>query len=362
MVTTFSPGLSAVIRSVYDRPSLTLMLPFEPKMASKSELSHIMKQAEKEAERQLSKDYGFEIVGMMIRKLQVVFEELNYATHEKSVAIFLSPIFQKVLYLNIAVNRKIIIDGAFSIRDVVRNRQEKVQYLALALNGSSCEVFHFDGRSCTRMVFDVPRSYEDIVNEWFGSASSFTDESTRRQVVMQEFLLRIDKSLAILLDAYALPVFVIGPGEVVGHFAKVTKNAEAIVRVIYHDSYITTNTLGDVVAPYLRTWKELMDKKRLQKMGAALTRRRLAAGIPDVWLAAKKNNIEQLIVEKNFYRFNGRTEKVFPIRMAIYDKYSETKDVVDDIVGRVLQHRGEVSMVDDGALEEYGQIVAIKRK
>jgi hypothetical protein len=96
------------------------------------------------------------------------------------------------------------------------------------------------------------------------------------------------------------------------------------------------------------------------KIETAAKNNRLAAGISTVWLAAKENNIRHLIVEKSFRGAGIAAEKVFPIRTTKYDPHSEIKDVVDDIIEKALRHAGEVSIVEDGTLDAYGRIVAIR--
>jgi hypothetical protein len=231
MITAFSPELSAAVHDVYDRPAITLILPFEPKMASKWELANVLKTAAKEVERELCKAYEFEIVDMMMRKLRTVFEGLNYSVHEKSVAIFLSPVYQKVLYLDLEVSKKIIIDEDFSIRDIFLGQQHQPAYLVLALNGGQCEVFHFNGRSYTRILADAAHSGRDAESD--------------------KFLWQIDQSLSILLATYKMPVFLVGRERQAHDFMKVTKNAEAIVRVIHCHAHLTSAMLGDLLDPYI---------------------------------------------------------------------------------------------------------------
>ena len=361
MITAVSPEISDVLHAVYYRPSLSLTIPFEPKMTSKGDLSHILKLFAKEIERKLAENYSFEIVDVMIRKLHLLFNELNYSTHKKSIAIFLSPIFEKVLYLDIQVEQKIIIDEGFSIRDLVFNQQQQQQYLVLALSGSHNQIFYHNGRSFARILTDAPRSYREVVTEWREKVSNFTDVSSRREIIMLKFLRHIDTSLRLLLHAYKLPVFAMGPDRLLGHFLKLTKNREAIINVLYCDPPATLSGLSDIISPYLRKWTKLLDKQLLRKIDTAAKKQRLATGIDDVAAAANKNNIEHLIVEKSFRGSAGTSQHVIPIRSSLYDRHVQMKDVVDDIIGKVLDRSGEISFVENDVLSAYDHIAAIRR-
>ena len=65
-----------------------------------------------------SENYPADVEIMMMKKLRTIIKNLNFNTHKKSIAIFLSPVFEKVLYLDISVEEKIIIDESFEIRDL----------------------------------------------------------------------------------------------------------------------------------------------------------------------------------------------------------------------------------------------------
>jgi hypothetical protein len=340
---------------------MTITIPFNPKIVVKSELSRILKLVENEAESRLAREYDFQIVDMMMRKLRMLFDELNYSTHKKSVVIFLSPVFQKVQYLDIAVDRQVIVDDSFSLREVVLNQQRKIEYLVVVLNGSKCQIFHFDGRSFNEIVSDAPKSYQDVVNEWPERVSNFTDVALRREIVMDKFLLRVDKSLRIVVNTYRLPLFVMGSSRVVGHFMKLTCNRESIVNVIYHDDHVTRLTLSKILAPYIDKWHEVFNKHLLDKIEIAAKRNGLAAGVNEVSVAAKENRIGHLIVEKDFFGRNDTTAKVFPIRSSMYEEHIGPNDIIEDIIADVLKYGGDVWFVDDNALTAFGHIVAIKR-
>ena len=62
-------------------------------------------------------------------EIKGIIKNLNFNTYKKSIAIYVSPVFEKVLYLDIAVEEKIIIDESFEIRDLVSCKREIQEYL-----------------------------------------------------------------------------------------------------------------------------------------------------------------------------------------------------------------------------------------
>jgi hypothetical protein len=107
MNTALTPELSEVMEAQYYRPAISIVMPFEPKMNQKALLSHSLKIAADKVERELKEGYSADITELVMAKLRSIISKLNYNTHKKSIAIYVSPVFEKVLYLDISVEEKI---------------------------------------------------------------------------------------------------------------------------------------------------------------------------------------------------------------------------------------------------------------
>ena len=66
----------------------------------------------------------------MITKLKHIIDNLNYRTHKKGIAIFVSTVSEKVYYLEGEVEEKIAIDEFFEFHDEVFRKKEdrKISY------------------------------------------------------------------------------------------------------------------------------------------------------------------------------------------------------------------------------------------
>jgi len=117
MNTVNTPDICEVIEAVHYRPAISIIMPFEPKMSLKNTITHSLKIATDKVEKELLENYPHEMVTLMKHKLRFIIQNLNYSTHKKSIAIYVSPIFEKVLYLDIPVEEKIMVDESFEIRE-----------------------------------------------------------------------------------------------------------------------------------------------------------------------------------------------------------------------------------------------------
>ena len=119
MNTVLTPAITEVIEAVHYRPAISIILPFEPKMSPKTALQHSLAAAVKKVEKELDENYQADMALLMMQKIKLIVKQLNFNTHKKSIAIYVSPVFEKVLYLDIVVEEKIMVDESFEIRDLV---------------------------------------------------------------------------------------------------------------------------------------------------------------------------------------------------------------------------------------------------
>src|SRR5947209_3575539 len=96
-------------------PAISILLPFEPKMSSPTELEQKLKAALSRVKEKLKAEYTHTEVNKAMVKLNDIVKQLDYCTYKKSLAIFVSPSIQKVYYLDIPVHDKIVIDEPFEL-------------------------------------------------------------------------------------------------------------------------------------------------------------------------------------------------------------------------------------------------------
>src|SRR5690606_10792886 len=218
MNSTVSPELREVIGAVHYRPAVSIIMPFEPKMSLKAELTHALDLAADRVERELKDNYTSELREMVMGKLRSLIRGLNFNTHKKSIAIYVSPVFEKVLYLDIPVEERVIVDESFEIRDLVNSKKQLHKYLVLVLSQKESRMFLGDTTSFVRIISAEPNQLYANVTGVPVRVANFSRPDDRRQVIMEKFLLHIDNSLDLVLHAYPLPLFVMGPDRTMGPF------------------------------------------------------------------------------------------------------------------------------------------------
>lgn len=363
MNSSLTPEIHEIMEAVHYRPAVSIIMPFEPKMGLKKELINSLKIAADKVEKELRENYPQEVVTLVMQKLRTIIGELNFNTHKKSIAVYVSPVFEKVLYLDVYVEEKIIIDESFEIRDLVYSKKQLHKYLVLLLSGKVSRIYLADTETFVRIVSDTPESVYAYVNETPERVANFSDKSERKEIVSDKFLRHIDNALDIILNAYRLPLFIIGPEKILGHFKKLSKHTGAVIDYI-HGNYeeATLPELKNLLKPSIEDWKMVMQKDLLNQLDEAAGKKKLCTGIKEVWHEAMNHKGRLLAVEKDFMYAaqHGSGGNTISKVTEPYNKFSYIKDVVDDIIEKVLENGGDVEFVDRDVLKEYNHIALVK--
>lgn len=322
-------------KEVLDLPGISIMLPFEPKMTVKRELEYKLQRIAGQVESYLSGNYVDETVTTMMNRLNHLIKSLNYSTYKKSIAIYLSPLMEKVYYLDIPVEEKLVLDEPFRIRDLVDNKKELHRYLVLVLSHARSRLYKGDDNRFVRLASNSPAQVAGCRRE---APARLADPLYYREVMLDKFLRYADHSLGLILKAYQLPLFVMATEKVMAHFKKITHYAHRITGYI-HGNYEEASEaeIRKAIAPHVADWQKIREADLLLRLDAARGKGKLATGIKKVWQAAAEKKGRLLVAEKNYLCA-----------------------AVDEVIEKVLENGGDVDFVADDALADCGHIALIQ--
>jgi hypothetical protein len=358
-----TPEIREVMEAVHYRPAVSIIMPFEPKMSLVTEVSHSLKIAIDKVEEELIKNYPDEIKTLLITKLRAVIKRLNFDTHKKSIAIYVSPVFEKVLYLDIPVEEKIMVDESFEIRDLIYSKKQIHKYLVLLLSNNESRIYLGNSSSFVQIVSNAPKFAGTFINDKSERVANFSDTSERKEILMEKFLRHIDNSLDLILNAYQLPLFVLGTERILGHFNKLSKHKQAVIEYVkgnYEEA--TLDQLRGILNLHIANWQNVKQKDFLNQLEDAAGKKKLAVGMKEVWQEAICKKGRLLVVEKNYMypAEKGSSKEVIYMATEPYNKYSYIKDAVDDIIEKVLENGGDVEFVDPDFIKQYQHIALIQ--
>lgn len=263
-------------------PSVSIIEPFQPMMSSKSDIECRLKLAIEKAEKKLMAKYPMEKTLPVIIKLHNLVHNLNYNTHKKSIAIFASPVIEKTYYFDISVEERIVTDE-FKIRDIICSKKQNTEYLVFLLSAECSKMYLGNNEKLTLIKSNVPENIAAYKNDIPERVSNFSDPDKRKEILLDKFLHHMDEGLSLVLKAYNLPVFVMGAEKVLGHFKKITHNADMLVEFI-HGSYTDASEAQtqEILKPYLQDWKNIKQQNILLELAKATDYEKVAYGMEEV--------------------------------------------------------------------------------
>ncbi|MGZ3755531.1 MAG: baeRF3 domain-containing protein [Mucilaginibacter sp.] len=358
-----NPDIREVTEVLHYRPALSITLPIQPHISLKTEMAHALKIVTDKAERELQQNYPADQCELIINKLSALVKNLEIPVNKKGLVIYVSPAFEKVLFLDITVAEKLIVDESFEIRDLVYNAKQAVNFLLLVLSGNETRIFLGDLSTLTPLPCDIPASVEEFLADSPERVANFSDMVEKKQLAIEKFLRQIDDELDTVLSEHQLPVLLLGTKRILGHFKKISKHLDHIMDYVdgnYESATIAE--LKDLTLPYTESWKAKQQNEVMARVDDAESQFRLSVGIQEVWRDAQNGKGKLLIVEKN-YRFAAQHEAEPDVIQAIkepYNQLSYIRDAVDDVIEKVLQSGGDVEFMEDGTLGKFDHILLIK--
>lgn len=338
--------------------SVAILMPFEPKIMPKAKIEASLKTAVKEVETELFRLYPSAFVKQAVHRLKTLIANLDYSTHKKSIAIFLSPFLEKVYYWNMPVQEKVVVGSSLALRELVRNKPEEKNYLLLVLNKHHSCIYLGNGEKIIRLVSDSPR----LLYGKHMAHLPFADQQAQEKSLLCQFMQHFDNSMSIILKAYPLPVLVMASEELLTCFAENTKNGRHISKAIRFS--LENPTEEEVLAaakPQLEKWDGIKQKFLLSELEHALNEGKLAVGMDEVWTAAKDRKGKLLVVEEDYVfpaYLDHHNTLIFADAIPINESL-HVNDAVNDALEKVLADGGTVELVKKGVLKDFLHIALI---
>ncbi|UEG48869.1 hypothetical protein LK994_09490 [Ferruginibacter lapsinanis] len=336
-----------------NNPCISLVMPFEPKMTDEEELVKKVESVVIKIEKALLGIYPEVEVGAVVDRLKEVLEGLNYFTHKKSIAVFVSPIIDKIYYLDMQVDEKIIIDGSFAISDVINCKKQMHEYLVGVFTGKYAEIY----------LGDTVYAVSNVLNNDWAQREAVIDGNTKlKKILLDKFSQSSNHGIKRLLQAYKLPFFMMGSVNALRHFKTMKHNVKHVVKCISGNFKKKTPVeLQAIIQQHVVDWHKVIQADLISQIEEAKANNKIAIGINEVKQMLSQNRGKLLIVEKDFIcrqkkaALNGTVN-----HLSTDDGFFYIKNGLDELIEQVLENGGDVEFVDKHDLKKYHRIVLIE--
>jgi ribosomal protein L30E len=344
---------SNAIQSEKTTPVVSLFMLFEPKMVAKGKLTYKLQLLVNEAEQKLINSFPFAVAEHVLNRLKSVVKSLDYSTHKKSIAIYVSKEKAKIYYLNLELEDRIIINESFHIRKLIESQKNLQCYILLVLSTNMSKIYFGKGEHLLPMVSNT-RGY--LTTKESGNIENiYTPADNTASII--DFLNKTDNNLNIVLGYFSsLPLIVAGNYFILDKYKIITKNETHITQLLETASdEINIDEIRTALDKYIQNWDHIKMQDLHRRLDNAMDSNKIAVGIENVIKAVTHKRPKLLVLEKDF---------TYPVVKAEENrKLSQSSlfftDTVDEVIEIVLMNEGEVTFANKEVLEDYQHIALI---
>jgi len=322
----------------------------------------------------LSDNYSIEEYEPLLKRLDALVETIDFNHNMDGLGIFVSTAIQKIIQFNFPVKERVLIDDSFALKELIHLLNLSKEYYVLEINEHETRLFKGILDSIIELKDEYfPKQYEELYeyakptrgSSFMGSTNlkDFEkDKSVMEEIRMKGFLHDMDSSLKKYLEKDT-PLVLLGVEKELYYFKNVTDYKDNIALEIPGNyTHSTEDELSKLVHSELNL---RIDNDRLalvkvleEKDGEGLT----VAGIQDVWVAAQEGRGLKLLVEKDFsqmaYVINDTNSLSFSVPDA---PHKPVADAVEAIIKTVLDKGGDIVIMENDWLKQYGRIALFTR-
>lgn len=300
-------------------PVLSIILPSQNRQSLQQQLNN----AKLQVKQMLAACYPETAVQVTLQRLDKLTADIQSPADFKGIALFASSNAGKLVFLHSNVRSNISI-----------NHSGVCESFVLLLSAEKALLYLHKGNQIVPVKFPVPANRAAYQNDVPSRVANFSDPAKRKEVQLDKLLHHIDLGLDTILKETPLPVWLIAPERVAGHFGKNSKHVSSIAGFI-HGNYIDA-TEAELLKLLKPGEKEKLDNDgALQQMiRQAEDEKRLVSGMHAVRYAAKQKNAKLLLVEE---------------------------DITEDaLIENVIAAGGDVHVFPKNELSEYDHVALIR--
>lgn len=353
------PSVEQVLRlqSAQGYPAVSLLLSTTPSGRMPSLEADRLRALERSAEQRLQDEELDPVVASnLITELRRLVERAIAAPTDRATAVFAGPGTSALLSLPVSVHDRAVIDPSFATRDLVRALHRTPRHVVLLLSSKDARLLDGVGgalRPAPGRAFPVTRTEIERRNPSKDSLATAD---------LEAFLREVDRGLAAYLRVHPAPVVLVGPEKVLAAYQRVGKIGRIAGSVTGSLPNASMADLAERTRPVIEDYLRSRESEAVALLDRRTGEQRVASGMAAVWLAARRERVEMLAVEEDFFfpaRLSEDGEQL--VRARDVEHPDVLDDAVDELIELVLERGGWVALVENGALAQHDQVALTLR-
>lgn len=312
------------------------------------------------AEERLAAECPPELRGRLAGRLRDLAADAAGRRTRSAVALFAADDHASSWSLPVGVADRVVVDPTFATRDLVRALHRTPRHVVLVLADREARLFDGVGDTLLPAVSSAFPLVSDRPRGGVTAARLGRARGRRRDRAGDDdtFLRSVDAALGSYLATHPAPLVVAGTRRTVASFTRVSRNAGRLAGTLVGSHARTPlPTLVTLVRPVLDAYLRSREAEALALLDRRTGEGRVVQGMAAVWLAARAERPEMLVVDPEFFypaRLSADGDLLAPA--ADVEHPDVLDDAVDEVIELVLQRGGWIALASPGALADRGDI------
>ncbi|PVX49851.1 hypothetical protein C7377_1489 [Balneicella halophila] len=314
------------------------------------------------AEKELLDKYDKREISKLLDKLGSLEKDIDSNYNLESIHIFISNDEKEIIRLERKTEiERYVVSESFVIRPLIKNYTKERDYYIMVLSQGGVDLYEASDEAIVNEIknedFPYPESGYYAPNAKKKSDPKYMDS------LIREYLNNVDKAFVDIYNEAKKPCVVICTADNYNKLLEVANRPEAYLGFASIDY---NNTDKDHITE--QAYKLIIDKKNRKAEAAiasaeeVVSQGRVLTDLQEIYKASIDGLGQILIVSQDYKQsVVFKDERNFEIAENVSDQQNTTDDIVSKIAWEVWSKDGEVIFTDKEKLNDFGDILLIKR-
>jgi Bacterial archaeo-eukaryotic release factor family 3 len=351
------------LQDVHTYPCLTITLPTHRTRPDNRQDPIRVKNLVTEGTQRLLGEFSKREVAPLLDRLNALVDRLDYEYTLDGLVLAVNHDMAREYVLPFTLNERVVVDDTFFTRDLVHALNRVRRYWVLSLS-----------EQATRLYSGTREDLEEITTGGFPMRHSGpggdtvlpggpgVNTSAYRDDRHRQFFRDVAKAFGVFSVEDPLPLAVAGVDRYLAFFREVSGIDDIVATLPGNFDHLSAHDLGRRIWPNVREGFIARRREVLQELETAMSSRRAASTLDEVWQLAGRGQGKVLVVEEGYHqpaRLNERGH--LDLNVDDHTAPGVMDDAVDEVITTVLAKGGQVVFVEDGELAFHERIALILR-
>lgn len=311
---------------------------------------------------------------ILIDSIDRLYEKIDFNHNDEGLGLFVSKNVKQLVRFHFPVKEKLVIGSSFELRDLLYDISYQKNYFLLSLVEKGAKLYqgnlrslqemknhHFPSRNLDKYEYNTPSRGSSYTGH------SFTKQFERDKAQMEEirynqFLKNVDHDLKSYLVDHT-PLIIAGTVDDIAAFKKITSQKNIIGEIPGNQFHTPLSELASSAWEIMKTFLDHKKENQVKELFEQIEQGNGITGLTAIWQAAQEGRAYKLVVEKDY------SQPAFLVTANSYqlyikppkEKHEILQDAVNTLMQLVLEKIGEVIIVENDRIENYGRIGLITR-